>query len=183
MGQLPDGAVHLVETIEDARSLKPKNGDKLAYVTQTTLSVDDTGEIVAVLKERFPAIRSAPREDICYATTNRQHAVKHVAGRCDALFVVGAPNSSNSQRLKEVALRAGCPQATLIQRATDIDWPALEGARNVAITAGASAPEILVEEVVAAFREHFDVTVEMVRTAEENMSFNLPRELRSSAAE
>ena len=183
MGQLPAGAVHLVETVEDARRFTPKNAAKLAYVTQTTLSVDDTAEIVDVLKERFPAIRSAPREDICYATTNRQQAVKQVAAHCDALLVVGAPNSSNSQRLKEVGERAGCRYAALIQRAGDIDWAALENARNVAVTAGASAPEILVEEVVQAFRERFEVSVELVRTADESVSFNLPRELRSSAAE
>ena len=182
MGQLPPGAVTLIETVADARAFEPADPERLAYLTQTTLSVDDTAEIVAVLKERFPAIRSAPKEDICYATTNRQEAVKRVAPRCDAMFVVGAPNSSNSQRLKEVAARAGCRHAALIQRAEDIDWAALEGIRSVGITAAASAPEVLVDEVIAAFEQRFAVEVEIVTAAEERVRFNLPRELRPAVA-
>jgi len=178
MGQLPPGAATLVETVADARAFTPKDPERLAYLTQTTLSVDDTAEIVAVLKQRFPAIRSAPKEDICYATTNRQEAVKRIAPKCDAMIVVGAPNSSNSQRLKEVALRAGCPRAMLIQRASDIDWDALKGIGSVGVTAGASAPEIIVEEVVEAFRSRFDVAIETQSAAEETVRFSLPRELR-----
>lgn len=183
MGQLGSGEVTLIETVEDARRLTPRDPARLAYITQTTLSVDDTREIVDVLKARFPAIASPPREDICYATTNRQEAVKRVAGGCDAVLVVGAPNSSNSQRLKEVAERAGCGYAMLIQRAADIDWEAFAGLRRVALSAGASAPEALVEEVIAAFRARFALRLETVTTTNETMAFNLPRELRSHAAE
>jgi len=182
MGQLPAGAVTLIETVEDARAFEPADPKRLAYLTQTTLSVDDTKEIVAVLKERFPQIASAPKEDICYATTNRQEAVKRIAPQCDAVIVVGAPNSSNSQRLKEVAARAGCRHAALIERAADIDWAALEGIRSVGITAAASAPEILVDEVVDAFRECFEVEIATVTAAEERVRFNLPREVRPLAA-
>ncbi|WP_422039928.1 4-hydroxy-3-methylbut-2-enyl diphosphate reductase [Roseibium sp.] len=178
MGQLPEGTVELIETEEDARSFQPKSDKHLAYITQTTLSVDDTAGIVAVLKERFPDIVAPHKEDICYATTNRQEAVKHVAPSVDAMVVVGAPNSSNSQRLREVAERAGCRVAVLIQRASDIDWPDFDGIGSLGLTAGASAPETLVEEIIGAFAQRFDVTVETVRTAEETISFNLPRELR-----
>jgi 4-hydroxy-3-methylbut-2-en-1-yl diphosphate reductase len=178
MGQLPEGSATLVESVADARAFSPKDPARLAYLTQTTLSVDDTAEIVAVLKERFPAIRSAPKEDICYATTNRQEAVKRVAPRCDAMIVVGAPNSSNSQRLKEVAMHAGCRKALLIQRAADIDWAEMERVGSVGVTAGASAPEILVDEVVEAFKERFEVAIETAQTVEERVRFNLPRELR-----
>ncbi|MCX2723810.1 4-hydroxy-3-methylbut-2-enyl diphosphate reductase [Roseibium salinum] len=178
MGQLPEGTVTLIETEEDARAYTPKTGRTLAYITQTTLSVDDTAGIVAVLQERFPEIVAPHKEDICYATTNRQEAVKHVAPRVEAMIVVGAPNSSNSQRLREVAERAGCRTAVLIQRASDIDWQDFEGIRSLGLTAGASAPETLVEEIIDAFADRFDVTVETVRTAEETISFNLPRELR-----
>ncbi|MCG8435925.1 MAG: 4-hydroxy-3-methylbut-2-enyl diphosphate reductase, partial [Gammaproteobacteria bacterium] len=157
--------------------------DQLAWITQTTLSVDDTAEIVAVLTERFPDIVGPHKDDICYATTNRQEAVKRVAARADAMVVVGAPNSSNSQRLREVAERAGCPVAVLVQRASDIDWDRFTGIGSLGITAGASAPEILVEEIVEAFRERFDVVTEAVTTAEENISFKLPRQLRTAAAE
>ncbi|WP_170333729.1 4-hydroxy-3-methylbut-2-enyl diphosphate reductase [Ruegeria arenilitoris] len=181
MGQLPDGEVLLVETVEDVASVQVRNPDKLAYVTQTTLSVDDTKDIVAALEARFPAIVGPHKEDICYATTNRQEAVKAVAPKSDALLVVGAPNSSNSRRLVEVASRAGCNYAQLVQRATDIDWRALEGISSVAITAGASAPEVLVNEVIDAFRDHFDVTVELVETAVENVEFKVPRVLRQPA--
>src|SRR5882757_5251607 len=151
MGQLPPGAVRLVQTAEEAAAFVPKNPDKLAYVTQTTLSVDDTAEMVAVLKQRFPGIAGPHKEDICYATTNRQEAVKQVAPIVDRMLVVGAPNSSNSQRLREVAERAGCPKAVLIQRASEIDWSVFEGAKKIGVTAGASAPEVIVEEVLDAF--------------------------------
>lgn len=182
MGQLPDGAVHLVETVTDARTFSPRDPEQLAYVTQTTLSLDDTAAIVEVLKERFPTIKSPHKEDICYATTNRQNAVKAIASEIDCLIVVGAPNSSNSLRLVEVGSRAGCAKSRLIQRSEDIVWEELEGVRTIGITAGASAPEVLVDEVIAALKERFDVTVEVVSTAEERIAFNIPRELRPPAA-
>lgn len=182
MGQLPEGAVHLVETAEDARAFTPRAARALAYVTQTTLSVDDTAEIVGVLKTRFPEISGPTKEDICYATTNRQAAVKAIAPRVGALLVVGAPNSSNSVRLVEVALRAGCPMARLIGRAGDIPWADLGRIETLGLTAGASAPEILVEEVIEAFRSRFDVTLETVTTAEEHVAFNVPRQLRAAAS-
>jgi len=181
MGQLPDGAVSLVETVADARHLKPHAADGLAWITQTTLSVDDTAVIVKILTERFPRIVGPHKDDICYATTNRQEAVKRVAGKVDAMIIVGAPNSSNSQRLREVAARAGCKIATLVQRASDIDWPAHEGIRRLGVSAGASAPEVLVEEVIDAFARHFSINVEIVTTAEESVAFNLPRQLREAA--
>ena len=181
MGQLPDGEVLLVETVADVASVAVRDPARLAYVTQTTLSVDDTAEIVAALQARFPAIIGPHKEDICYATTNRQEAVKAMAPHCDAMLVVGAPNSSNSKRLVEVGQRAGCAYAQLVQRAADIDWRALDGIRSVGITAGASAPEELVTEVVDAFRARYDVTVEMVTTAEENVEFKVPRILREPA--
>jgi len=181
MGQLPEGAVSLVETEADARSFEPRTPDRLAWITQTTLSVDDTAAIVRILTERFPAIVGPHKEDICYATTNRQEAVKRVAAEVDAMIVVGAPNSSNSQRLREVAERAGCRVAALVQRASEIDWPAFDGIRRLGVTAGASAPEILVEEVIDAFAERFTVKVELVTAAEESIAFNLPRELRDAA--
>ncbi|SHO60064.1 4-hydroxy-3-methylbut-2-enyl diphosphate reductase [Pseudoxanthobacter soli DSM 19599] len=182
MGQLPPGTVSLVETVEDARRLVARDPDNLAWITQTTLSVDDTRDIVAVLQERFPTIAAPHKDDICYATTNRQEAVKAVAPAVDAMIVVGAPNSSNSQRLREVAERAGCPRAVLIQRASDIDWRDFAGISRLGIAAGASAPEVLVEEIIDAFANHFDVAVEEVRTAEETISFAVPRELRAVAA-
>ncbi|CAN5214168.1 4-hydroxy-3-methylbut-2-enyl diphosphate reductase [soil metagenome] len=178
MGQLPAGAITLVETVADAEHVMPKDSAKLAYVTQTTLSVDDTRDIIDVLQKRFPAIRGPTREDICYATTNRQEAVKSIAPGIDLLLVVGAPNSSNSKRLVEVGLKSGCKRAALVQRATDLDWATLGGLRTVGLTAGASAPEILVNEIIAAFKDHYDVTVEKVVLREENVSFKLPRELR-----
>jgi len=181
MGQLPEGEVLLVETPADVAGLEVRDPEKLAFVTQTTLSVDDTAEIVAALKARFPAIIGPHKEDICYATTNRQEAVKAIAPRADALLVVGAPNSSNSRRLVEVASRAGCGYAQLVQRATDIDWRALEGIRSIGVTAGASAPEVLIDEVIDAFRARFDVTVEMVETAQERVEFKVPRVLREPA--
>ncbi len=178
MGQLPDGEVLLVETVADVGTVAVRDPARLAYVTQTTLSVDDTAEIVAALQARFPAIIGPHKEDICYATTNRQDAVKAMAPLCDAMLVVGAPNSSNSRRLVEVGARAGCAYAQLVQRATDIDWRALDGIRSVGITAGASAPEELVDEVIAAFRARYAVTVEPVVTAQENVEFKVPRILR-----
>ncbi|MFA3920247.1 4-hydroxy-3-methylbut-2-enyl diphosphate reductase [Ruegeria hyattellae] len=181
MGQLPEGQVLLVETVEDVAQVVVRDPDRLAYVTQTTLSVDDTRDIVAALQARFPLIVGPHKEDICYATTNRQEAVKEVAPKVDALLVVGAPNSSNSRRLVEVAAKAGCAYAQLVQRADHIDWRALEGITSVGITAGASAPELLVNEVIDAFRARYDVTVEMVETAVENVEFKVPRVLRVPA--
>jgi 4-hydroxy-3-methylbut-2-en-1-yl diphosphate reductase len=181
MGQLPPGAVTLIETEADARAFQPKSPKELAFITQTTLSVDDTAAIVKILMERFPEIVKPHKEDICYATTNRQEAVKRIAGRIDAMVVIGAPNSSNSQRLREVAERAGCPVSVLVQRAAEIDWSRFEGVKRLGITAGASAPEVLVEEVIDAFAERFAVTVEVVTAAEEAIAFNLPRELRDAA--
>ncbi len=181
MGQLPDGEVLLVETVEDVATLKVRDPERLAFVTQTTLSVDDTAEIVAALQTRFPGIVGPHKEDICYATTNRQEAVKAMAPKADAMLVVGAPNSSNSKRLVEVGARAGCGYAQLVQRATDIDWRALDGIATLGITAGASAPEVLVNEVIDAFRDRYDVTVETVETAKENVEFKVPRVLREPA--
>ncbi|WP_305969174.1 MULTISPECIES: 4-hydroxy-3-methylbut-2-enyl diphosphate reductase [unclassified Mameliella] len=181
MGQLPKGEVLLVETVEDVARVEVRDPERLAFVTQTTLSVDDTTDIVAALKARFPAIVGPHKEDICYATTNRQEAVKALAPKADALLVVGAPNSSNSKRLVEVGRRAGCAYSQLVQRATDIDWRALDGIASVGITAGASAPEVLIEEVIDAFRARHDVTVELVETAQENVEFKVPRVLREPA--
>ena len=181
MGQLPPGEVLLVETVEDVAQVEVRDPEKLAFVTQTTLSVDDTADIVAALQMRFPAIVGPHKEDICYATTNRQDAVKAMAQKTEAMLVVGAPNSSNSKRLVEVGARAGCSYAQLVQRATDIDWRALEGVKTMGITAGASAPEVLINEVIDAFRDRFDVTVEVVETAQENVEFKVPRVLRVPA--
>lgn len=178
MGQLPDGEVLLVETAEDVAGLAVRDAGKLAYITQTTLSVDDTAGIVAALQARFPAIVGPHKEDICYATTNRQAAVKVIAGKIDALLVIGAPNSSNSKRLVEVGRSAGCNYAQLVQRASDIDWRALEGVASVGVTAGASAPEVLVNEVIDAFRARFETKVELVETAQEHIEFKVPRILR-----
>jgi 4-hydroxy-3-methylbut-2-enyl diphosphate reductase len=180
-GQLPDGAVTLIETVNAARSYVSPDSARLAYVTQTTLSVDDTAEIVAILKERFPGIVGPHKQDICYATTNRQTAVKTIANRVGLVIVVGAPNSSNSLRLVEVAERAGCPKAVLIQRAAEIPWGALEGIEAVGVTAGASAPETLVDEVIDALRGRFDIAIETITTADERIAFNVPRELREPA--
>ncbi|MBZ6076018.1 4-hydroxy-3-methylbut-2-enyl diphosphate reductase [Microvirga puerhi] len=183
MGQLPEGAATLVETVDDIARLAPSDGADLAFVTQTTLSVDDTQEMVDALRVRFPAIVGPHKEDICYATTNRQGAVKRVAPQVDAMIVVGSPNSSNSQRLREVAEREGCPLVRLILRAEDIDWSLFGIIRRLGITAGASAPEILVEEIIDAFAERYQVSVESVSTADESVFFPLPRELREQAAE
>jgi 4-hydroxy-3-methylbut-2-en-1-yl diphosphate reductase len=182
MGQLPDGAVTLIETLSDVARIVPRDPAKLAFVTQTTLSVDDTAEIVAALKARFPAIAGPHKEDICYATTNRQDAVKAIANRAERMLVVGAPNSSNSLRLVEVAKRAGCGDAALVQRASDIPWPMFEGVRTIGISAGASAPEDLVQEVIAAFQARFQVTTEDVVTRVERVAFNVPRALRDQPA-
>ena len=181
MGQLPEGEVILVETAEDVAHITPRDPARLAYITQTTLSVDDTAAIVAALQARFPLIKGPAKEDICYATTNRQAAVKAIAGKIDALFVVGAPNSSNSRRLVEVGRGAGCAYAQLVNRAPEIDWRAIEGAKSVGVTAGASAPEILIDEVIAAFKERYDVTLELVETAREDIEFKVPRVLRMPA--
>jgi 4-hydroxy-3-methylbut-2-en-1-yl diphosphate reductase len=182
MGQLPPDAVTLVETAGDVARLSPRDPLKLAYATQTTLSVDDTAEVVAALKARFPDIAGPHKEDICYATTNRQDAVKAIAGRAERMLVVGAPNSSNSLRLVEVAKRAGCGDAALVQRASDIPWAMFEGVRIIGITAGASAPEELVQEVIAAFRTRYTVTTEDVVTRVEQIAFNVPRMLREPLA-
>ncbi|WP_026757209.1 4-hydroxy-3-methylbut-2-enyl diphosphate reductase [Sediminimonas qiaohouensis] len=181
MGQLPPGEVLLVETVEDVAKVEVRDPSKLAFVTQTTLSIDDTAGIVAALRARFPQIIGPHKEDICYATTNRQEAVKAMAPKIDAMLVVGAPNSSNSRRLVEVASRAGCSYAQLVQRATEIDWRALDGITSIGITAGASAPEELVDEVIAALRTRYDVTVTEVETATENVEFKVPRALREPA--
>lgn len=178
MGQLPPGEVLLVETVEDVARLQVRDPLKLAYITQTTLSVDDTADIARALQARFPAILAPAHDDICYATTNRQAAVKSIAPRIDALLVIGAPNSSNSKRLVEVGKAAGCAYSQLVQRATDIDWRALSGAKSVGVTAGASAPETLVNEVIDAFRARYQVAVERVETATEDIEFKVPRVLR-----
>jgi len=182
IGQLPDGAVTLIETVEDANAYEARDPDKLAFVTQTTLSVDDTGDIVRALTKRFPNIVGPHKEDICYATTNRQAAVKVIAPRADALLVIGAPNSSNSQRLVEVGRAAGCSVSHLVQRAADLPWDDLDGKSAVGITAGASAPEALVEEIIEALKERYDVDIETVTTATEDVTFKIPRVLQDSAA-
>ena len=181
MGQLPEGEVLLVETVQDAKNIAVRDPDRIAFVTQTTLSVDDTADIITALTARFPAIIGPHKEDICYATTNRQAAVRAIAPKVDAMLIVGAPNSSNSRRLVEVATRAGCAYAQLVQRAADIDWRALDGITGLGITAGASAPELLVTEVIDACRARFDVTLELVETAREDVEFKVPRILRQPA--
>ena len=182
LGQLPQGAITLVETVGDAETLQPRAPDKLAYITQTTLSIDDTADIIAVLRRRFPDIAGPRKEDICYATTNRQNAVKEIAARCQVLLVVGAGNSSNSLRLVETATRAGCPQAYLIGGQQDIDWPGLAGVGTLGLTAGASAPDFVVQEVIDACRERFDVTLEVGAAPDEDVHFKLPRILNDRAA-
>ncbi|SDE14570.1 4-hydroxy-3-methylbut-2-enyl diphosphate reductase [Paracoccus isoporae] len=181
MGQLPPGEVLLVETVADVAAIEPRDPERLAFITQTTLSVDDTAAIVAALQARFPAIIGPAKEDICYATTNRQAAVKSVAPKIDALLVIGAPNSSNSRRLVEVGRAAGCAYSQLVMRADQIDWRAMDGVRAVGVTAGASAPEVLVNEVIDAFRARFAVDVQIVETAQENVEFKVPRVLREPA--
>ncbi len=181
MGQLPTGAVTLVETVNDAENFTPSNTGKLSYITQTTLSVDDTHEIVDVLRRRFPEIQCPKKEDICYATTNRQEAVKKIAEQCDCLLVVGAPNSSNSMRLVEVGERAGAKLAVLVQNAAEIPWEKITGYSKIGITAGASAPEVLVDEIITSFQERYETTVSTITTATENVAFKLPRQLREDA--
>lgn len=178
MGQLPEGAVILVENLDDVARLTLPESGKLAWASQTTLSVDDTREIVAALVARFPDIVGPHKDDICYATTNRQDAVKAVAPQVEAMIVVGAPNSSNSLRLREVAELAGCRVSVLIQRASDLDFALLNGVTRLGITAGASAPEVLVDEIIDALRARFEVTIETVTNAVENVHFPAPRELR-----
>ncbi|HEX5210356.1 MAG TPA: 4-hydroxy-3-methylbut-2-enyl diphosphate reductase [Pseudolabrys sp.] len=182
LGQLPPQAITLVESIADAEAFVPRDARNLAYVTQTTLSVQDTAKLVAVLKRRFPSIAGPSKDDICYATTNRQEAVRRVAPKVDAMIVVGSPQSSNSQRLTEVAKRAGCPRAALLQRAADIDWSAFTGVATLGISAGASAPEVLVGEIIDAFAQRYDVSVETVSAVTEDMFFPLPRALRETQA-
>ncbi|WP_408634347.1 4-hydroxy-3-methylbut-2-enyl diphosphate reductase [Paracoccus onubensis] len=181
MGQLPEGEVILVETVGDVADLTPRDPGRLAFITQTTLSVDDTAQIVAALQARFPGIIGPAREDICYATTNRQAAVKAIAPKIDALLVIGAQNSSNSKRLVEVGRASGCAYSQLVLRADQIDWRAIDGVRHVGVTAGASAPEVLIDEVIDAFRARYDVAVEIVETAQENIEFKVPRVLRETA--
>ena len=181
MGQLPPGEVLLVETVADVATVMPRDETKLAYITQTTLSVDDTKDVVDALIARFPKIVGPHKEDICYATTNRQEAVKAMAPSIEALLVVGAPNSSNSRRLVEVGSAAGCSYAMLVQTAQDIDWRAIEGVSSVGLSAGASAPEVLIDGVISAFQDRYDVTIERVVTAEENVTFKVPRVLRKAS--
>ena len=177
MGQLPEGSVTLIETVEDVATFAPKNPDNLAFLTQTTLSVDDTAEIVAALQARFPGISTPHKEDICYATTNRQEAVKALAPGAGLVLVIGARTSSNSVRLVEVALRAGAADAKLIASADDIDWSWFDNVKTLGLTAGASAPEDLVQGVIDACRARFDVTMQAVKTADETVTFKLPRVL------
>jgi 4-hydroxy-3-methylbut-2-en-1-yl diphosphate reductase len=180
MGQLPDGAVTLVEDEAQARSVNPPEGASLAFITQTTLSVDDTAEIVRTLQSRFPDISAPAKEDICYATTNRQAAVKEIAPQVDMMIVVGAPNSSNSVRLVEVAGRAGCAKSVMVQRGRDLDLATVEGVARIGITAGASAPEVLVEEVIDRLREGYDLTIQEIVVAEEKIIFKLPAALATA---
>ena len=180
MGQLPEGGVLLVESTKDVENLIVRDPSKLAYVTQTTLSIDDTAEVVEALKTRFPTIVGPHKEDICYATSNRQAAVKKIAPEVDALLVIGAPNSSNSQRLVEVAKKAGCENSQMVQRAAEINWNSLRNIKSVGITAGASAPEILVNEVVDALKERFEIKTHLVETATESVNFKVPRILREA---
>jgi 4-hydroxy-3-methylbut-2-enyl diphosphate reductase len=182
LGQLPQGSIFLVQTPEDIEKLEPADEANLAYVTQTTLSIDDTRSMVEALTKRFPQIVGPHREDICYATTNRQEAVKRIAPIVDAMIVVGSSNSSNSQRLKEVAERSGCKLARLVLRADDVEWDLFSNISSLGITAGASAPEVLVEEIMAAFAARFELDVETVSTADESVFFPLPREVRPARA-
>ena len=179
MGQLPAGAITLIETVEGAAAFAPADPERLAYITQTTLSVDDTRRLVAALRRRFPRIAGPHKDDICYATTNRQRAVKNLAARADVVLILGSPNSSNSQRLVEVARRAGATRAMLIEDAGRIDWPLVSGVGTAALSAGASTPESLVREVIDAFRARFEVTLEESTATPEDVIFNLPRALAS----
>lgn len=181
MGQLPAGAVLLVEKKEDIAALEVLDPEKISYITQTTLSVDDTKSIVDALKERFPNITSPKKEDICYATTNRQNAVREIAPKVDALIVIGSRHSSNSNRLVEVAKAQGCERAYLIDHAGEIDWPSLSGIKTLGLTAGASAPELLVQEVIEAARNYFTVTIEAVTVIQEDVFFKIPRILANDS--
>ena len=178
MGQLPLGEVLLVETIDDVQRIKPRDKSNLAFITQTTLSIDDTSDIIEALKSRFPNIVGPSKEDICYATTNRQSAVKEIAAKTKNLLVIGAPNSSNSNRLVEVGLKAGCAYSSLIERASEIDWALYKNISSIGLTAGASAPDNLIDEVIEAFDERFDTTLELVETAVENIEFKVPKILK-----
>ena len=180
MGQLPPGAMTLIQSVEEARVVEPLEPEMLAFITQTTLSVDDTAEIVALLRERFPLIEGPKREDICYATTNRQEAVKAIAPGCDLVIVIGSPNSSNSLRLREVAERTGAPRAILVPKLADLDWSVLDGVETLGITAGASAPESLVQEMVEALAGRFDLTIEERIVKQEDVIFKLPAPLERS---
>ncbi len=177
MGQLPDGAITLIESVADAESYAPRDPANLAYCTQTTLSLDDTAQIIAVLQRRFPQIAAPYKEDICYATTNRQEAVKAIAPQCDLVLVLGAPNSSNSVRLVEVARRNGAKNAQLVESAADVDWTWFDGVSILGVSAGASAPEDLVETLIDAVRRRFAIELESVETTRENVTFRLPRAL------
>ncbi len=180
MGQVEEGSMTLIETVEDVDKLDGSQFPDLSYVTQTTLSVDDTADIVARLEEKFPELKSPRKEDICYATTNRQIAVKAIAERADRVIVIGAPNSSNSKRLVEVSEKEGC-SARLVRRAAELDWDWIEGASSIGISAGASAPEILVEEVITALKQRYTASVELITTAEENVVFKVPALLKDIA--
>ena len=180
LGQLPDGSITLIETPEDAERYTPVNAANVAYITQTTLSLDETAEIVEVLRRRFPAIANPHKNDICYATTNRQDAVKAIARRCNGMLVIGSPNSSNSRRLVEVARKEGCRWSVLIERARDIDWRLFSPGDTIGVTAGASAPEELVQEVIEAIGEHFTLAMEEVAVRPEEVTFKLPRALTAA---
>ena len=182
LGQLPEGAITLIETVDDVSAYEPRDADKLAFVTQTTLSVDDTADIVSALQARFPSVAAPHQEDICYATTNRQEAVKAMAAACDLMLVIGAPNSSNSVRLVEVGERAGANQAHLVASAEAVDWTWFEGVNSLGVTAGASAPEDLVEALIQACADRFDVSVEEVVVSREDVVFKLPRVLATADA-
>ena len=181
MGQLPEKEVLLIENLDDVRNIRPKDETKLAYITQTTLSLDDTSDIVSALKKRFPSIIGPHKEDICYATTNRQNAVKSIAPKIDGLLVIGSSNSSNSRRLVEVGEKAGCKYAQLIGSDKEIDWVSLEGMESLGITSGASAPEVLVNNVLAAFEARYNVRIETVEAAKETVTFKVPKILRETA--
>lgn len=182
MGQLPPGAVFLVETVGDVEKLQVADTSKLAYCTQTTLSVDDTAEIVTALQKKFPQMQGPHKEDICYATTNRQAAVKAIAPSSDAIIVIGAPNSSNSMRLVEVAALNGCPKSTLVQRASEINWEWLDGVKSLGLSAGASAPEVLVDEVIERLRERFEVTIREISIIKEDVHFKVPHILNDTSS-
>ena len=175
LGQLPAGGIVLIENLDDIQNLKFENEDKLAYVTQTTLSVDDTKEIIDALKKKFPHIKSSPKEDICYATTNRQNAIKEYAHECDSFIVVGSKNSSNSNRLVEVAKKSGCDLSVLLENASNLNIDNYKNHQTIGLSSGASVPDILVQDVISKFREVFEINVKEVGAGEENISFKLPR--------